>query len=286
MVAVILDGNQIAKQIRGEITREIRLNGLRPCLAVVLVGRDPASLVYVKKKQAACDEVGIATKEFRLDEHTSETLVVRTIKDLSHAKSINGILVQLPLPRHIDNYHIFDSIDPMKDVDVFTPHNTGLLIQNRPRFQPCTPEAVREILVRSGIPIKGQNVVIINRSLIVGQPLAHMLMQNEDFGNATVTVCHEFTKDIKDVTRRADVVITAVGRPDKFRLTASMVRPGAAVIDVAIIRQGGKLFGDVEFDAVKQVAGHITPVPGGVGPVCVASLLRNTVAAYKLQQKR
>ena len=201
------------------------------------------------------------------------------VEAFNNDRYVDGILVQLPLPSHINKFAVFDAIDPNKDVDVFTPRNTGLLIQNRPRYMPCTPQAVREILVRSKIPILGQNVVIINRSLIVGQPLAHMLMQNEEFANATVTVCHEHTKNIKEITRTADIVVTAVGRRDKFVLTGDMIKPGATVIDVAIVRDGKKIIGDADFESVKEVAGYVTPVPGGVGPCTVAMLLKNTVQA-------
>jgi len=286
MPAIILDGNRIAREIRQELRQEVKALPKRPKLAVVLVGDDPASLVYIQKKEEACHEVGIDTHELRLDASIKPKVLARTLQDLSHAKSIHGILVQLPLPQHIDKFYVFDAIHPDKDVDVFTAYNTGLLIQNRPLFKPCTPEAIREILVRSKIPIKGQNVAIINRSLVVGQPLAHMLMQNDDFANATVTVCHEFTQDIKEVTRRADIIVTAVGRRDRFTLTADMVKPGATIIDVAIIRTGKKLTGDVDFDTVKEVAGYITPVPGGVGPCTVAMLLKNTFLAAKLQFER
>lgn len=286
MTAKILDGKSLAAQVRQNLRQEISDARLKPCLGVVVMGDDPASQVYVRNKQRACDEVGISTVEMRLPATASEDHLVKTICSLSEDRNVNGILVQLPLPPHIDKFRIFDSIDPEKDVDAFTAVNTGLMIQNRPRFHPCTPEAVHEILALSEIPIKGQNVVVINRSLIVGQPLAHMLMQNDNFANATVTVCHEFTKDMARTVRGADIVVTAVGRPDKFRLTADMVKPGSTVIDVAIIRQGKQVIGDAEFDEVKEVAGFITPVPGGVGPMTVAMLLKNTVTATRLQSQR
>jgi methylenetetrahydrofolate dehydrogenase (NADP+)/methenyltetrahydrofolate cyclohydrolase len=286
MAATILNGKQIAEEILADVVREVRDLPSRPCLAVVLVGKDPASMVYVQKKQEACKKVGIKTVEYQMPADISQDKLHLTIRDLNINRDVHGILVQLPLPPHMDKFAVFDMITPPKDVDVFTSYNTGLMIQNRPRFQPCTPQAVREILVRSKIPICGQNVVIVNRSLVVGQPLAHMLMQNEDFANATVTVCHEYTKNIKEVTKRADIVVTAVGRRDRFTLTADMVRDGATVIDVAIIRDGKKIIGDVDFEHVKEVAGHITPVPGGVGPCTVAMLIRNTVLAAKLQMRK
>lgn len=285
MKAKILDGNKIAAEIRAEVAHDINSMPVKPCLAVVLVGTDAASSIYVRRKQAACEEVGIATQEIVLPENVPAHRLMGILCDLNSDHSVNGILVQLPLPEHICKFDVFDTISPMKDVDVFTSYNTGLMIQNRHRFQPCTPQACREILVRSGIPIHGQNVAIVNRSLVVGQPLAHMLMQNEDFANATVTVCHEHTKNMKEVLRSADIVVTAVGRRDKFTLTADMVRPGATVIDVAIIRQGSKIIGDADFESVSKVAGAITPVPGGVGPCTVAMLLRNTVTATTNQHR-
>lgn len=279
MSAKILNGNEIAKQIRREIADEIRSMPVKPCLAVILVGTDAASSIYVRRKQAACEEVGIATQEIVLPENVPSHTLMGVICDLNNDQSVHGILVQLPLPEHINKFDVFDTISPMKDVDVFTSFNTGLMIQNRHRFQPCTPQACREILVRSQIPIHGANVAIVNRSLVVGQPLAHMLMQNEDFANATVTVCHEHTKNIKEKLLSADIIVTAVGRRDKFTLTSDMVRHGATVIDVAIIRQGSKIIGDVDFTEVSKVAGAITPVPGGVGPCTVAMLLKNTLTA-------
>lgn len=279
MSAKILNGNEIAKQIRREIADEIRSMPVKPCLAVILVGTDAASSIYVRRKQAACEEVGIATQEIVLPENVPSHTLMGVICDLNNDQSVHGILVQLPLPEHINKFDVFDTISPMKDVDVFTSFNTGLMIQNRHRFQPCTPQACREILVRSQIPIHGANVAIVNRSLVVGQPLAHMLMQNEDFANATVTVCHEHTKNIKGKLLSADIIVTAVGRRDKFTLTSDMVRHGATVIDVAIIRQGSKIIGDVDFTEVSKVAGAITPVPGGVGPCTVAMLLKNTLTA-------
>ncbi len=282
MPATILCGKTIAKQIKQEIAEEIKSLPSKPCLAVVLIGDDAASSVYVRNKQIACEEVGIVTRQINLSKDVPAHELMQVLHELNIDFSVHGILVQLPLPGHINKFEVFDSINPLKDVDVFTSHNTGLMVQNRHRFQPCTPQACREILLRSGIPIHGQNVAIVNRSHVVGQPLAHMLMQNEDFANATVTVCHEHTKNINKILRSADIIVTAVGRRDKFTLTPDMVREGATVIDVAIIRQNGKIVGDVDFKNVKEVAGAITPVPGGVGPVTCSMLLKNTVIAYKL----
>lgn len=283
MSAIILNGIELAKNIKQEIATEVKALSDKPCLAVVVVGDDPASLIYVRKKQIACGEVGISTEAINLSGNTPAHRLLGILRDLNVDSSINGILVQLPLPDHINKFEVFDTINPMKDVDVFTSYNTGLMVQNRHRFQPCTPQACREILVRSGIPIHSQNVAIVNRSLIVGQPLANMLMQNEDFANATVTVCHEHTRNIKKILLNADIIVTAVGNRDKFTLTADMVQPGATVIDVAIIRQGNKIIGDADFEEVSKVAGAITPVPGGIGPLTICMLLKNTVAAAKNQ---
>lgn len=283
MPATILDGNEIAKQIRQEVANEIKSLPIKPCLAVILVGEDPASSIYVRRKQIACEEVGITTKEIIFPSDVPAYKLIDTLKYLNMEDTVSGILVQLPLPNHINKFDVFDAIDPIKDVDVFTSHNTGLMVQNRHQFQPCTPQACREIIVRSDIPIHGQNVAIVNRSIVVGQPLAHMLMQNTDFANATVTICHEHTKNIKDILRSADIIVTAVGNRNNFTLTADMVSPGTTVIDVAVIRQGGKIIGDVDFHEVSKVAGAITPVPGGVGPVTISMLLKNTLMASKIQ---
>lgn len=280
MSARLLDGNAIAAAIRREVAAEVAYLPAPPCLGVVLVGDDPASHVYVRNKERACAEVGIRTVEHRLPAAVTEAHVVAAVEEMNADPGVHGILTQLPLPRHVDRLRVFDAIDPAKDVDVFTPLNTGKLAQHRSPLVPCTPGAVVEILRRSDIRIAGQRVAIVNRSPVVGQPLANMLLQNHEFANATVTVCHEHTRDMRAVLREADIIVTAVGRPEWFRLTADMVRPGATVVDVAIIRQDGKLFGDADPD-VREVAGAITPVPGGVGPVTVCMLLRNTVTAYR-----
>jgi methylenetetrahydrofolate dehydrogenase (NADP+)/methenyltetrahydrofolate cyclohydrolase len=283
MSARILNGNDIAKVIRQEIAKDIESLATKPCLAVVLIGNDAASSIYVRRKQIACEEVGITTRQIILHDYVPSHKLMKVLEDLDGDKSIHGILVQFPLPGHINKFDVFDAISPRKDVDVFTAYNTGLMTQNRHQFQPCTPQACREILVRSGIPIHGQRVAIVNRSLVVGQPLAHMLIQNDDFANATVTICHEHTKNMKEVLLSSDIIVTAVGNRERFTLTADMVRPGATVIDVAIIRQGNKIIGDVDFEEVRKVAGAITPVPNGVGPVTCSMLLKNTVIAMKNQ---
>jgi methylenetetrahydrofolate dehydrogenase (NADP+)/methenyltetrahydrofolate cyclohydrolase len=285
MTARKLDGNEIARIIRTELRAEVAaLAGPhRPCLGVILVGDDAPSHVYVRNKERACEEVGIDTIEHRLPASSSETDVISMVRRLNHDERVNGILVQLPLPAHINKLHVFDTICPTKDVDVFTPYNTGLLVQNRPTLRPCTPQAVVEILRRSDIPIKGQRVAIVNRSLVVGQPLAAMLVQNHEFANATVTVCHEHTPNMGGILRDADIVVTAVGNRSAFILSADMVKPGATVIDVAIIRNGGRLMGDAD-ESVWRVAGAMTPVPGGVGPCTIAMLLRNTLTAFYNQR--
>ncbi len=286
MAARKLDGNEIAKTIRAELRREVdSIRGSsRPCLGVILVGDDAASHVYVRNKERACEEVGIDTVEHRLPASTSETDVISMVHRLNHDEQVNGVLVQLPLPSHINKLRVFDAICPTKDVDVFTPYNTGLLVQNRPTLRPCTPQAVVEILHRSGIPIKGQRVAIVNRSLVVGQPLAAMLVQNHEFANATVTICHEHTPNMCGILRESDIVVTAVGNRSAFVLSADMVKPGATVIDVSIIRDGNRLMGDAD-ESVWEVAGAVTPVPGGVGPVTICVLMKNTISAFMFQKQ-
>ncbi len=291
MRAKIIDGKKLAQRVREEIRSEVLRH--RGCLfedepitlAVIQVGNDPASTVYVRNKKRACEEVGIRALHVTLEPGPRvQQDLLDTIEDFSCDDEVHGILVQLPLPPHVDKFAIFDAIEPCKDVDVFGSKNTGLLVQNRPYLYPCTPHAVREILVRSGIPIVGQKVVIINRSLVVGQPLANMLLQDHEFANATVTVCHEHTKNIKEIVRTADIVVTAVGNRENFVLTGDMIKPGATVIDVAIIRTENRLVGD-SHESVWEVAGAVTPVPGGVGPLTICMLLKNTLAAYKYQKQ-
>lgn len=282
MAARTLDGLGMARDIRAEIKAEVESicrHGRPPCLGVVLVGDDPASHVYVRNKGRACEEVGITAVEQRLPAHADEARVLAAIDRYNRDSGVDGILVQLPLPRGMKKFPVLDAIDPAKDVDVFTPVNTGRLVQNRPAMKPCTPQAVVEILHRSGTPVAGQRVAIVNRSLVVGQPLASMLLQDNEFANATVTVCHEYTRDMVDILRAADIVVTAVGNRDRFTLTGEMVKPGATVIDVAIIRTETGLVGDAD-RSVWDVAGAVSPVPGGVGPLTIAMLLRNTVTAY------
>ena len=291
MVATILDGKGIAKQIRAELAEEantfVQAHGVKPALAAVLVGEDPASEVYVRNKQRACDRVGLVSHLHRLPADATEQELLGLIAGLNEDASIHGILVQLPLPGHICESKVLDLIAPLKDVDAFHPENVGLVSQGRPRYLPCTPHGILQLLHRSGITVSGKHAVIVGRSDIVGKPMAMMLASRSsstgpDGANATVTVCHSRTADLAAITRQADILIAAIGKA-KF-ITAEMVKPGAAVIDVGINRTEEGLVGDVDFDSVKQVAGHITPVPGGVGPLTVTMLLYNTLEAAKQQR--
>jgi methylenetetrahydrofolate dehydrogenase (NADP+)/methenyltetrahydrofolate cyclohydrolase len=281
MTATILDGKQIARDIRSELAEEviefIQNNGVVPCLAAVLVGDDPASEVYVRNKRKDCEAVGIESQLHRLAPETSLDEMLKLLAKLNMDDAVHGILVQLPLPAQIDTARVLLAISPAKDVDTFHPENVGRLVQGRPRFLPCTPHGVQQILVRSGVEIAGKHVVVVGRSDIVGKPLAIMLGQRGPGGDATVTLCHSRTRDLPAVTRLADILVVAIGRP-RF-VTAEMVKPGAVVVDVGINRTDDGLVGDVDFDSVREVAGAISPVPGGVGPLTRAMLLRNTLTA-------
>jgi methylenetetrahydrofolate dehydrogenase (NADP+)/methenyltetrahydrofolate cyclohydrolase len=246
----------------------------------VLVGENPASEVYVRNKQKACEAVGIESQLHRLGSDASSDDLLKLIAKLNKDTEVHGILVQLPLPPQIDKNRVLLAVNPNKDVDAFHPENVGRLVQGRPRFLPCTPQGVQQLLIRSGIEIAGQHVVIIGRSEIVGRPLSIMLSQQGKGGDATVTLCHSRTRDLATVTRQADILIAAIGRP-KF-VTAEMVKPGATVVDVGINRTDEGVVGDVDYKAVSAVAGAITPVPGGVGPLTIAMLLRNTLSAAQM----
>ncbi len=287
MTATLLDGKALAKQIRSELADEVvafrQDGGPQPVLAAVLVGNDPASEVYVRYKRRDCEQVGIESQLHRLPETASEDELLALIASLNEDPHVHGILVQLPVPAQIRTECILEAVRPDKDVDAFHPENVGRLLQGRPRFLPCTPHAVQQLLLRHDIPIAGAQVVIVGRSDIVGKPLAGMLMQRDAAANATVTVCHSRTRDLAAITRRADIVVVAIGQP-KF-LTADMVQPGATVIDVGINRTEDGLVGDVDTEAVAEVAGRITPVPGGVGPLTRTMLLFNTLAAAKALTK-
>jgi methylenetetrahydrofolate dehydrogenase (NADP+)/methenyltetrahydrofolate cyclohydrolase len=287
MPATILDGKSLAQQIRSELAEEvvefIQNNGVVPCLAAVLVGDDPASDVYVRNKRKACEEVGIESQLHRLPASTPQDELLSLVAKLNKDHAVHGILVQLPLPPQIDANRVVHAISPAKDVDAFHPENVGRLVQGRPRFLPCTPSGVQQILIRNKIETAGKHVVVVGRSDIVGKPLAIMLSQRGPGADATVTIAHSRTHDLPSVTRLADILVVAIGKP-KF-VTADMVKPGATVIDVGINRTDDGICGDVDFEGVKEVAGAITPVPGGVGRLTVALLLRNTLTAAQGLEK-
>ncbi len=291
MTATVIDGKQMAEDIRGEVADETRAfkerSGITPGLAAVLVGDDPASAVYVRNKRRACDEADMFSETFELPAETSQEELIALVRQLNTDPRFHGILVQLPLPPHIEEREIILAIDPDKDVDGMHPINGGRLLEGSPRFLPATPAGVQQMLVRSGNDPAGKHVVIVGRSNIVGKPLSILLMQKTPGANATVTVCHTGTRDLAALTRQADVVVAAIGRPRA--LTADMVADGAVVIDVGINRvddatrkSGYRLVGDVDYDAVAEKASAITPVPGGVGPMTIAMLLTNTLRAARL----
>ena len=284
-MAILIDGKETAKAVREKIHSEVEAfaaeTGKRPGLAVVIVGEDPASQVYVRNKHKACAEVGMYSEVHELPADTDEETLLSLIARLNADEKINGILVQLPLPKHLDEKKVILAIDPKKDVDAFHPVNVGKIMIGDFTFAPCTPAGVMELLHHYGIDVCGKHCVIIGRSNIVGKPQA-MLMLKE---NATVTVCHSRTVGLADIVRGADIVVAAVGRP-KF-VTAEMVKDGAVVVDVGINRTAeGKLCGDVDFDAVEPKVSYITPVPGGVGPMTITMLLKNTLAAAREQLKK
>ncbi len=291
MTAQRLNGRDLANQLQTEIAARVSqfIDHTRtaPTLAAVLVGEDAASAVYVRNKRTACKRVGIESRLFLLPKSTSSSELERQIEQLNRDDEVNGILVQLPLPPQIDAPKSLELINPLKDVDAFHPHNVGLLALGRPRFLPCTPHGVLQVLVRSGLSTAGKHVVIVGRSDIVGKPLAMLLSAKDshlgpEMANATVTLCHSRTKSLADHTRSAEILVAAIGRPQA--ITAAMVQPGAVVIDVGINRTEQGLVGDVDFDAVAQIASHITPVPGGIGPLTVTMLLENTLHAARLQR--
>jgi methylenetetrahydrofolate dehydrogenase (NADP+)/methenyltetrahydrofolate cyclohydrolase len=290
MSAKIIDGKRIAADIRAELKAEVgklAAKGIIPGIGVILVGADPASVSYVTAKEKACAEIGIYSDDNRLPAETSEKDLLALVKKMNKDPKINGILVQLPLPKHIDEHKVLLAIDPAKDVDGFHPVSVGKMVVGQKAFLPCTPNGVVQLLLRSGVKLDGAEVVIVGRSNIVGKPLANMLMQKSPAGNATVTVCHTRTKDVAAHTRRADIVIAAAGKVNA--ITADMIKDGAVVIDVGINRvddatkkSGFRLVGDVDFENVSKKASLITPVPGGVGPMTITMLLYNTVESAKL----
>ena len=291
MTAKILDGKALAEEIRGEVATGVaemqQKHGVTPGLAAVLVGDDPASAIYVRNKRRACDEVGMVSDTFLMPADSTNEQVLARVQALNGDPRFHGILVQLPMPPQIDERLIIESLDPTKDVDGLHPFNVGKLVQGRADFVPGTPAGIQQILLRNGHDPAGANVVVCGRSDIVGKPMALLLMQRADGANATVTVCHTRTKNLAEITRQADILVAAIGRPSA--ITVDMVKEGAVVIDVGINRvddasrkRGYRLEGDVDFDAVSKKASAITPVPGGVGPMTIAMLLVNTLTATRL----
>lgn len=282
MTAQIISGTQLASQIKSNVAQQISqyvAQGKRaPGLAVILVGADPASQVYVGSKRKSCAEIGIASKSYDLPETTTEQALLELIEELNQDAVINGILVQLPLPKHIDSTKVIEQISPEKDVDGFHPYNVGRLCQRIPTLRACTPYGVMKLLETTGISFYGKHAVIVGASNIVGRPMALELL----LAGCTVTVTHRFTEDLASHIRQADILVVAVGKP-KF-IKGEWIKDGAVVVDVGINRLEGKLVGDVEFDVAAQRASYITPVPGGVGPMTVAMLMQNTLSAYEKQQ--
>jgi methylenetetrahydrofolate dehydrogenase (NADP+)/methenyltetrahydrofolate cyclohydrolase len=277
MAAQILDGKSLAAQIRSELKRKVEAlaqRGIRPGLAVILAGDDAASRVYVKNKVLASEQTGVASSLFEFPASVSESELLHRVEALNADPAVHGILVQLPLPRHVDAARLLQAVSPEKDVDGFHEANLGALLAGEPRVVPCTPAGVMRLLERAGVPLAGRRAVVIGRSNIVGKPLALLLLQKD----ATVTVCHSKTADLENVGRQADILVAAIGRAKL--VGPSLVKPGACVIDVGVNRlAGGGIAGDVDFEAVKNVAGWITPVPGGVGPMTIAMLLENCITA-------
>jgi methylenetetrahydrofolate dehydrogenase (NADP+)/methenyltetrahydrofolate cyclohydrolase len=285
----LLDGKQLAQTMQAETAAAaavfVEMHGVRPGLAAVLVGDNPASRIYVRNKRKACQQAGLDSWLHELPQDTTQAQLLDLIKRLNADPAVHGILVQLPLPPQIDEATIIQSVSPLKDVDGFGPENLGLLTAGHPRYLPCTPAGIRELLVRNKIRIEGSHVVIVGRSNIVGKPLALILLQKAAGADATVTVCHSRTPEVGNLTRLADIVVVAIGRAQFLK--ADMVRPGSVVVDVGTNRTpDGKLVGDVDFAAVSQVVSAITPVPGGVGPMTITMLLHNTVCAAKLVMER
>lgn len=280
---MIIDGKKIAAEIKEELRQSTEafyeLYGKRPCLAVIQVGNNAASSVYVNNKIKACQEIGFISKSFHYSSAMTEAELINLISDLNYDESVHGILVQLPLPEHINEANIITTIDPKKDVDAFHPYNVGCLMSGEVSFLPCTPAGIMELLKRSNISVSGKECVVVGRSNIVGKPIAHLLLQQ----NGTVTVCHSKTYNLPEVCKRADILICAIGKPKFF--DTNYIKKGAVVIDIGINRdETGKLCGDVDFEAVKDIASYITPVPGGCGPMTIAMLMKNTYHAAYTQQ--
>ena len=290
MTAQIIDGNKVSQEVKDDVAKEgaaIKSRGVTPHLVVVLVGENPASISYVRNKEKGCEEVGIQSETLRLPATVTEADVLKTVQKLNDDPGVHGILVQLPLPKHVDENKVLNAISPRKDVDAFHPVNVGKLLIGEADFMPCTPAGIQQLLMRSGNDPDGKHVVVCGRSNIVGKPVAAILVQKAKGANATVTICHTGTKDMGAITRQADILVVASGRPKT--ITADMVKPGVVVIDVGVNRiedatkkSGFRLVGDVDFDGVKEKAAAITPVPGGVGPMTIAMLLANTAKAARL----
>jgi methylenetetrahydrofolate dehydrogenase (NADP+) / methenyltetrahydrofolate cyclohydrolase len=278
MTAKIIDGQIVANKIRTMLEikiNELTRNGIVPCLATLLVGKDDASIIYVNSKQKAALALGIRTRDFRLDPKITENELRDLVKSLNEDRNIHGILVQMPLPPHINEFSIINTINPAKDVDGLTTSNAGLLVNGIDSLVPCTPLGILQLLEYYGIVVESMNAVIVNRSKLVGIPLAHLLLQK----NATVTICHSKTRELENLLSEADLIVTAVGDVDRFQLKSNLVKVGVIVIDVGNNRLNGKVTGDVDFESVKHKASWITPVPGGVGPMTITMLLSNTVKA-------
>lgn len=278
-MAQIINGKEVSKatreKVKGMVAEFVKSSNRQPCLAVIIVGEDPASQTYVRNKILGCAEVGMKSLSYELPETSTNEDVAKIINELAVDGNVDGILVQLPLPKHLDERYLLSLIPDSKDVDGFSPNNLGLLAMNAPRTVSCTPFGVMELIASTGVDISGKRAVVIGRSNTVGKPMAMLLLN----ANATVTVCHSKTQNLAEVCREADILVAAIGRP-RF-VTADMVKPGAVVIDVGINRVDGKLVGDVDFENVEPIAGYITPVPGGVGPMTISMLLYNTLMAAK-----
>ena len=279
-----IDGIEVSnsvKEILKMAVENLKSNGIEPCLATILVGDNPASAVYVRNKHKASDSIGIKTKDHKLPSETTQDELNHMIDDLNRNDEVHGILVQLPLPNHLDEFATTSRISSLKDVDGLTPQNVGLLSIGKSILRPCTPSGIMEMFYYYKINLEGKKVVLINRSNLIGKPLYHLLLQN----NATVITCHSKTTNLNELCQNADIIITAVGDRTKFKLTSDMIKQDAIVIDVAIFRHEGKLVGDSDYDDIIQKASWATPVPGGVGPMTVAMLLKNTVTAASLQKE-
>ncbi|MEM2842816.1 MAG: tetrahydrofolate dehydrogenase/cyclohydrolase catalytic domain-containing protein [Candidatus Bathyarchaeia archaeon] len=299
MVAIIMDGRKVAQEVKAYVKKELiefKKRGVTPCLATILVGEDPASKLYVKIKHESCEEVGIKSKNFQLSANVKEEELFKLIEELNEDPEVHGILVQLPLPHEIDSYKIVEKISPEKDVDGLNPYNMGRVAYKRFELAPCTPRGIITLLKYYDIDLAGKHVVIINRSALVGKPLmlltrfdpsqmhlfnVDIMLLNED---AVVSICHSKTKDLNYFTQNADILVSAVGKRHEFLVTKEMIKAGAVVVDVGITKIEGKVYGDVDFENVKEKAGYITPNPGGVGPMTVAMLIYNTLLATANQE--